>query len=784
MDQWITAIMTAYDHRLDLDYWFSHGFYSVAPDITDKHRPFCDRYDQLCQSFSMGCQAFFEAIQHDKSANDWMDYDDILIKSYQLLANADGVRHQLQSDLAHIFVDEFQDTSPIQWKIISLLCHDHDPFETKKLWLVGDRCQAIYGFRGADDKLMEMVLSTEHPNLQQVKNTANYRSHPAIVGFINELFDRLFTDQGERFLRMVPKKQTTASASVTCELHDDPSHELNAIATAIRRHHNAGIPMNDMAILVRKNADIQRVRMFLDAIQLPCQLSKGAGLCELDAVQVVICFLIGLLAPNNDVAWLSIAQDILRVDHATMAAIQQRSGSVRDALGNHPQIALWDAAITKGPVANALCALVWQLPMDWSDIDATAIDSFLALFQSQWEQTNTHGVLKWLALCLTHPKALSSVPEPNPNAVHIMTLHAAKGLEFSVVVVPFIDAPFNMGAQQTMLLSPNHGMGLSIPTESKANVIRSAIYNGIKPLAILEELRLFYVTLTRAKSHILLTGRPLKRKNTSRLSLCLPHLIQDTEHCYRFDFNYEGAVVGSKPLAHKQPPKPHAPLALLPIAVPSASPTWSVSQLLDAIACPKTVALHACRPLEIVPSPEQVEGERMHQLLAQVLIQKKCHWPEAPEWLARVMASDWYQRMVSQGELMVETPFEYHTHGHTIRGRFDAVWFSPSRHEFEVFDFKRQLSSPSKRHHQQVHLYATILGEMHPKSQFNRCESAIIDLQSNHHHPVKHIVVDVADILKTIQSGAPNPTACATCPYNTMIDQCSKHTIGFNHHHL
>ena len=155
---------------------------------------------------------FFDRLDQDKRKNQWLDYDDILTTTYQLLANIDGVRYHYQSQIKHIFVDEFQDTSPIQWSIIQALCSDTDPIGSRKCWIVGDRCQSIYGFRGADDQLMAMLIDTKHPQLKHVKNIHNFRSDPLIVRFINSLFRRLFSDHNEVFLEMDPKKASTGRA--------------------------------------------------------------------------------------------------------------------------------------------------------------------------------------------------------------------------------------------------------------------------------------------------------------------------------------------------------------------------------------------------------------------------------------------------------------------------------------------------------------------------------------------------------------------------------------------
>ena len=135
----------------------------------------------------------------------------------------------------------------------------------------------------------------------------------------------------------------------------------------------------------------------------------------------------------------------------------------------------------------------------------------------------------------------------------------------------------------------------------------------------MEELRLFYVTLTRAKYHILLTGKALKRKNTSRLSLCLPYLI-DNGIDYQFDFPYDTFVKGCHPEEQQQPMKTPNSVAIYSPKITSPPTIWAVSNVLDAITCPKQMALKKLRPLHHTHTSDQLDGLAMHSRLANALI--------------------------------------------------------------------------------------------------------------------------------------------------------------------
>tara|TARA_B100001121_G_scaffold189128_1_gene165135 strand:- start:1027 stop:3786 length:2760 start_codon:yes stop_codon:yes gene_type:complete len=771
MDQLRQLCMKAYANRDTIGHWLDNGFYDMDPALLEKAKGFKSIYDESCFAFKELIQAFLQKVDDDKVQNDWLDHDDMLFKTYQLLAHVDWLRQQYQDQYRFIFVDEFQDTSPIQWQIVTLLCGEKDPYEQKKLWVVGDRFQAIYGFRGADDALMQMVIDTQHSQLEHKKNTVNYRSHPAIIHFINELFERLFKDQGQSFLSMDPKKETQQSASIRCCLHDEVCDELMTIGHYICSQHDQGIRYQDMAILVRKNMDIQRLKSYLTSIQVPCQVSKGAGLCELDAVQIVICFLLGLLNADDDIAWMSIAHDILNHDVGKVTENQR----VKDQVANHPLVLEWDKAMNRGHMIEELTQLVWGLPLQFSTSDETAIQTLLSKFNHQ--TSDRLSMLEWLADCIENPKRMGTENKAASDAVHIMTLHAAKGLEFDVVVVPFIDAQFNFSSTDPMILSREYGMGLTMTGYSKENIIRKTILSHEKERSTLEEIRLFYVTLTRAKFHILLTGKRLKRKNTSRLSLCLPYLDDCGSECaFNFDYqkNSPGEIKKSPTVSEENG---HASMVTYSPNGVNQPRTWSISNILDASVCQKQMMLKKLRAVDLIETDAQKEGLKMHDQLAQALVQKRSSpLPSDQKWMATLIQGDWYQRIVSSGRLSVEAPFEFHHEDCVVRGRFDAVWFCDVSMTFQVFEFKRSIGNQMGRYQQQVNFYANVIEELYPSYTFDREGSAIVNMTSGDQIQVEPNKAHLRDAFMAFNNHVflTNPSACDACSFHAHIRNCSK----------
>jgi len=144
-------------------------------------------------------------------------------------------------------------------------------------------------------------------------------------------------------------------------------------------------------------------------------------------------------------------------------------------------------------------------------------------------------MMAWFDSVMASPKSWGFDGDTATNAVHVMTLHRAKGLEFLVVMVPFLHASFNMGGQDPLIVSRELGVGIRVPTRP-TQPIRDRIYADQKKTAVLEELRLFYVTLTRAKRYVALSGQALTRKNTSRLRLMMPYMqVEDTRAVFLWE---------------------------------------------------------------------------------------------------------------------------------------------------------------------------------------------------------------------------------------------------------
>lgn len=762
--------------RETVDHWLSSGWYDLPDDTVVP-----DELPKIMTALTSFLTDCFDGLDEDKQRGQWMDHDDSLRYTYQLLTNVDDVRYQLQSQIHHIFVDEFQDTSPVQWAIIMAICDDNNWVSANKCWLVGDRCQAIYGFRGADDQLMRMVVS--NPAITQIANARNFRTHPDLVHAMNGVFRRLFDTVNQPFLSMIPKKEASGSTSFRCMVLPSIKEECDCIVQNIRQFRSA-YRYSDMAILVRKRSDISVLEQALRADNIPSFVYKARGLCEQACVQVVMNILIGLLDIDDHRAWYGIWRDVYQVSDDDLYTLSQQldGASIGRYYRNHAckdrnaqWLTDWFDAIRGGPTLQALQGIVYGLDIGFSDADWSSIDTFFDMVRHQWE-SGAH-VLHWLTHCRQHPSAIQVDATPSEDAVQMMTIHAAKGLEFEVVFAPFLHATLYAGGSEPLVISREYGLGIS---GIEHNPVRSAIRDEVKMQSYAEELRLFYVSLTRSRAHILLSGTTLKRKNASILGALLPMLTQADGHEYLIP----GAVTNTlQPTVDQN--TSDTLVDVFPISISSNGwHIWSVSQVLDWQRCNKLWALNKARSADLLSTIHQQKGECYHRVLAGALMDQSTNdliamsdgllaANQVMDVLDRLNQQHWFNHMKQNGQVFVEWPFEWRGNGHMLRGRYDCFWLDALNGQFAVLEFKSRIHTQYERYQQQLQMYVAVAQSHYPDLTVSAL-TGLVDIQTLRHEPIHsdHRIMDIMTQLDTA-SCAPNPSACNGCLYNEKLVNCS-----------
>ncbi len=442
--------------------------------------------------------------------------------------------------ISHLLVDEFQDTSFAQYRLIEALTTGWEPGDGRTLFLVGDPMQSIYGFREAN---VGLFVTAQHDRrlgsvlLEPLTLSRNFRSRPELVDWVNRVFSQVLPARDDSSRGAVAFKSASATReasgrpAVTVDLFTDMRQEALAVVEQIKSALRNG--MESIAVLVRKRADLEEI---LPALRTSGIDFKAVGLDRLSerpALLDLTSLTHALLQPDDRLAWLSTLRapwcgltlpDLFTLVHcgqvlpdlftgnACIDAVAGISLEGRARLVRFKQ-AIEPALQQRGRVPlTALVRGTWLAlggPACVTEaLDLVAAERFFGLLAAH---AKGGDVPAWHAFV----EALTSVHvEPDASAtarVQLMTLHRAKGLEFDVVVMPGLARP-PRGRDEQLLLWRERASGLLLaPIKPRTpDADQDPLYAYLSALAADEaaaELgRLIYVGCTRARERLHLTA--------------------------------------------------------------------------------------------------------------------------------------------------------------------------------------------------------------------------------------------------------------------------------------
>ena len=424
----------------------------------------------------------FEEYEKEKAKAGALDFDDLLLKELELLQNYPEVRKKWQEKFKHILIDEYQDTNVVQYNIVKLLVG-----QEKNICVVGDDWQSIYSWRGAD---FTNILNFERdfPGAKVIKLEQNYRSTGNILEasqkIINENKTRtdktLFTEAGK-------------GAPVEIESLRDETEEANYVALKIMNMQREYPDFSDFAVLYRTNAQSYTFEKAFINNHIPYKIVGGVRFYDRKEVKDVLAILKLIVSQRDKVSLERVVKNVLSgVGEASLNKILMAVDTLTDAepLKNPDILGALSAARAK----NGFARLVnFIKKVSSNDNPGETVKKIVEYFDfkaltddgtpSSEERMGNLEVLAANAAAyenledfLADASLMSSADESGEkNSVTLMTMHAAKGLEFPVV--------FMVGMED--------GLFPSGRAEDEASLE--------------EERRLAYVGMTRAMRRLFLT---------------------------------------------------------------------------------------------------------------------------------------------------------------------------------------------------------------------------------------------------------------------------------------
>ena len=431
--------------------------------------------------------------------NGAMDFDDLLLKFYELLKNVPESLSKYQRKFKYILVDEYQDTNPAQYEVIKLLGAMHE-----NVCVVGDDAQSIYSFRGAT---IENILQfqKDYDDAKVVKLEQNYRSSKSILDVANEVIKNnkgqipknLWTDKGEGEKIKLVRLNTD---------NDEGKYVADSIQEQkLRNHYNN----RDFAILYRTNAQSRAFEESLRRMGIPYTMFGGISFYQRKEVKDYVAYLRIIVNSRDEEA-------LKRIINYPVRGIGKTTIDKTVLIANEKNISMWEV------IERAREFGFKSGTLESIENFVTMIKSFASMLQSKnaydvavhvgkqtsfvkelFNDKSTEGVQRYenvqellnsikewtespdtedgevndkgLGAYLQQITLLTDADDKDPNAdtVKLMSIHAAKGLEFGCV--------FAAGLEE--MLFPN---AMAINTREELE----------------EERRLFYVVITRAKERL------------------------------------------------------------------------------------------------------------------------------------------------------------------------------------------------------------------------------------------------------------------------------------------
>ena len=489
-----------------------------------------------------------------------VDFGDLIRLPRDVLRDSPEVARREAERFDAVLVDEFQDTNAVQAELVALLSDGVVPARGGRLFIVGDRKQSIYEFRGADVAVFTQVSARlrEH-GADEVLLRRSFRSAPRVIGLCNVLFEAAFAARASTeawALSFVPgrdallaeRKDAPDSAVELLRTVDDGEdgvstealrrREADAIVEHMRRALAAGRRPGQMALLLRRYTHLGSYLSALSRAGIPHYVVRGRGFYEAQEIRDLASLLLLLVDPDDRLALVSVLRSPL-------------CGLSDEGLGSLAAARQLDAAHVRGlvtaPLSDEDLTRLSRLRARLAELDVAAerlspsallrrivqrfdlipllaatpeglqkvanIDQLLlraaVVERERQPLADLPGFSRWLGRAVrpqsSVEEAEAQIVDERDDVVRIMTIHQSKGLEFPVVYVADCGAK-ERGPSGLWYYDPDLGLGVKRPSDRQDSTASRRVYDRRVRRHEAESLRLFYVAATRARDRLVFSG--------------------------------------------------------------------------------------------------------------------------------------------------------------------------------------------------------------------------------------------------------------------------------------
>lgn len=518
--------------------------------------------------FHLFRRSFLKEYQSREQEQSLADFTDLELLTYSLITENpewSNILYSFDEHTDHILVDEFQDTNFLQWGIIDKLSEEwRAGYGAKRaravqptIFLVGDEKQSIYYFRGANaqvfaDAKKKLETWCERENFEYIEIKDNFRSLAAIIDFTNFLFSRLMNPYPNeptyktRYVQFEKKRNNDDPGSVELILikanqakmlqrrQKEAEIVAKRIATIIGKlkvYDDKEQPLpcryQDITILLRKRTYLDILERALQKYKIPFVVVKGIGFHTTPEVTFLRAFVGFLVDPSSDFNLYVLLRnpifgfsekELLMMTNAPGLTLWERVKNYCESFGKRKaalqELEDFRAMASVQPLSQII-ELMLKNKSGWKIFAEPQrmvnVKKFIRLVENlEMQSEHPMRILEYLQKSIVkenEPKA--NVRIEGKDAVRIMTIHAAKGLQFPIVFILGLDENLEtkVGYDQSLLIEEIAEDKVVLAFQPNAELRRETkLFIEKEEKEIEEAKRLFYVAVTRARDHLFLSG--------------------------------------------------------------------------------------------------------------------------------------------------------------------------------------------------------------------------------------------------------------------------------------
>jgi len=475
----------------------------------------------------------FNAYETEKKACKALDFDDLLLETLRLFNKNNLIKNRFQEKIRHILVDEYQDTNVVQHELLKAMSLNHNDLTIDSVCAVGDEDQSIYSWRGATVTNMAN-FKTVFPHTNIITIDQNYRSVQQILTIANHTIQN--NSQRTPKTLWSNKKGTNRVQKMLCLTEYQEARAIAQILLVAKSKYG----LNNVGILYRTHTQSRAIEEALLRDSIPYRIIGGIQFYERKEIKDLLAYLKIIANPFDRTSFF-------RIINVPTRGLGDKFEQIFYTLWAQEPFATWrdiiNALVTENTLGTTKTATLQTFATTLKNLEPTSLTSkaleqiilrteYINYIKNNDEPQEAQARLdniKELLEAINHFEANGtttvsafldevalmqdkmSKQNRNSHAVSLMTLHAAKGLEFDLVILPGLEEGI-------------------IPTTRSLNLNDS----------LEEERRLFYVGITRAKEHLLILhtkhrysyGKMIDQVHSQFLREIPTQLVPQQDSCY------------------------------------------------------------------------------------------------------------------------------------------------------------------------------------------------------------------------------------------------------------